>query len=479
MPARWQRTAAGTGRHPRWRRAGGVAAVLVVGLLGALLGLYVAGTTRADVGPFVLELSLRPSTSGSTVVAVPPLGQLELDTHDGPVQLAARVAELREQAAREIVRDPARLAGIGREVDEGLRAAFVRLLVRAAAVSLLGGLLLGLLVFRHGGRLVAAGATGLAALLAGGAATAVTFDRDAVYEPRYTGLLASAPTAVGDVRGLVGRIDEYSRSLGRLVGNVSELYTTASTLPTFTPADDTIRLLHVSDLHLSPSAYDVIPPVVKQFGVDLVVDTGDITDFGSDSEAGYVRGIARVGVPYVYVRGNHDSRRTQAAVARQPGAVVLDGGKGVQVAGLQLLGRGDPRFTPDKTTRDDETPPQELEQLGDRLRGEARIAARPPDVVAVHDPVAAARVMGAAPLVLAGHAHERRTEQRDGSLLLVQGSTGGAGLRGLEGEQATPITMTVLYLDRQTRRVLAYDDITLGGLGASSARIERTVAATP
>lgn len=450
-------------------------AVLLVGLLGGVLGLYVAGTTRADVGPFVLELSLRPSVSGSTVVAVPPLGQLELDTHDGPVLLSARVAELREQAAREIVDQPARLAGLGREVDRGLREAFVRLLVRACLVSLLGGVLLGLLVFRRGRRLVLTGATGLATVLGAATGTAVTFDRGALAEPRYTGLLAVAPTAVGDVRSIVGRIDAYSRSLGQLVGNVSELYATASTLPTFSPGDDTLRVLHVSDLHLSRSAYDVIPPVVKQFGVDLVVDTGDITDWGSEPEARYVGGIARVGVPYVYVRGNHDSARTAAAVARQPGAVVLDSREVVEVAGVRVLGRADPRFTPDKTTRDDDTPREVLERLGDRLRGEARIAATPPDVVAVHDPVAAERVLGAAPLVLAGHAHERRAVQRDGSLLLVQGSTGGAGLRGLEGEQATPIQMSVLYLDKRTRRVLAYDDITLGGLGASTARIERTV----
>ena len=455
------------------------AAVLAVGVAGAALGLLVAGSTRADVGPFVLELSLRPALSGSSVVQVPPLGELELDTHAGPVALVAQVVELREQAARDLVADPRRLADVGRDVDRGVRAALLRLAVRAALVTVLGATALGLVVFRRPWRTAMTGAAGLVTLLVAGGTTAVTFDEQALATPRYRGLLASAPTAIGDVRDVVGRIDAYGQALGRLVTNVSELYATASALPTFAPDDDTLRVLHVSDLHLSPSAYDVIAPVVEQFGVDVVVDTGDITDFGSVPEDRYVAAIGRVGVPYVFVRGNHDSPATQAAVARQPGAVVLDGPAVVEVAGLRLLGRGDPRFTPDKTTRDDDAPRALLEDLGVQLRGDVLQADVVPDVIAVHDPLAAERALGAAPLVLAGHAHERRATQRDGALLLVQGSTGGAGLRGLEGEDATPIDMSVVYLDRTTRRVLAYDDITLGGLGASSARIERTVVAPP
>lgn len=37
------------------------------------------------------------------------------------------------------------------------------------------------------------------------------------------------------------------------------------------------------------------------------------------------------------------------------------------------------------------------------------------------------------------------------------------------------MTMSVLYLDREDQRLQAYDDITLGGDGASDARISRTV----
>jgi hypothetical protein len=80
------------------------------------------------------------------------------------------------------------------------------------------------------------------------------------------------------------------------------------------------------------------------------------------------------------------------------------------------------------------------------------------------------------PLVLAGHTHERKvSELGDGTVLMVEGSTGGAGLRGLQGEYPEPLTCTVLYLDPATGRLEAYDEITLGGLGETEVTIQRTV----
>ena len=58
---------------------------------------------------------------------------------------------------------------------------------------------------------------------------------------------------------------------------------------------------------------------------------------------------------------------------------------------------------------------------------------------------------------------------------MVQGSTGGAGLRGLQGEYPEPLTCTVLYLDQDTGELRAYDEITLAGLGETEVTMQRTV----
>ncbi len=168
---------------------------------------------------------------------------------------------------------------------------------------------------------------------------------------------------------------------------------------------------------------------------------------------------------------------TQAAVAAQPNAVVLDSTTPVEVAGLRFLGIGDPRFTPDKDTRD-VVAPSSVSQVG--LRMADAMATQPAgakvDVAVVHDGAAAVQMDGTVPLVLSGHYHRREQHLLPGGTLSFwQGSTGASGLRGLEHEKPTPVRASVLYFDRDTRALQAWDDITLGGLGLVSAKIERRI----
>ena len=449
-----------------------------VGTLGALLAIAVAGTVVRDVGPFQAALSFAPSLTGETQVAVPPLGQLQLDTHDSPVRLEVGITQLRTDAARTIATDPTALRGLGADVDGDLRAGVRELLLRTVVVTVLGAAALGLLVFRRLRRTLAAAASGLGALLILAGLTVVTADDRALSEPRFTGLLASAPGAVGDVRDILANIDAYGLQLGRLVVNVTELYTVTSGLQTFVPDDGTLRVLHISDLHLNPTAYDIVESVVEQFRVDIVVDTGDSTDLGTPAETRYLDGIARLDVPYVWIRGNHDSRIVQDAVARQPNATVLDGPEVVEVGGVRFLGQGDPRFIRDAQTRG-QAPPEVLELVGEQLREAHDDAEDKPHLVLTHDPASAGPLLGGPPVVLAGHTHERRSETSEGTTLLVQGSTGGAGLRALRGEEPTPVTLSVLYLDPDDKQLQAYDDITLGGIGSSEVRISRQAVAEP
>jgi hypothetical protein len=57
---------------------------------------------------------------------------------------------------------------------------------------------------------------------------------------------------------------------------------------------------------------------------------------------------------------------------------------------------------------------------------------------------------------------------------MVEGSTGGAGLRGLENDQTTPLALSVLYFD-ENQQLKAYDDISLGGTGQSNVTVQRKV----
>jgi predicted phosphodiesterase len=342
-------------------------------------------------------------------------------------------------------------------------------------------MLLGAVIYRRTPQIAACGGIALTLVLGAGLTAAGTFRAESIQEPRYEGLLTNAPAIVGDARRIADRYDQYREQLQRLVANVGRIYGTVSSLPVYEPDSTTTRVLHISDMHLSPTAWSVVSTVVEQFNIDIVVDTGDITDWGSEPEAAsYVASIAALRVPYIYVRGNHDSAATAAAVGRQPNARVLDNSV-VEVDGLVIAGIGDPRFTPDKSAETTGS----LEESGKALAWTIRTEGRPVDLAMVHDPQAAGPLAGACPVVLAGHKHKRevsRLDMRDGkippegrTLLMTQGSTGGAGLRGLETKEPTPLAMSVLYFDDKDKKLQAYDDITLGGTGQSEVSLQRNI----
>jgi predicted phosphodiesterase len=463
-------------------------AILAVSVAGVIVGVLLGAHTQTNVGPFRADLAITPSIAGDTTVSVPPLGALELDSHDGPAHLSVRLGSLDQQRTQALINDPGSIAQAGQNALQDVTAGITRLGLRTLGGTVLCTLLLSALVFRDVRRVAWSG--GLALLItAGSLGTAVLTARpQAIEEPRYEGLLVNAPAIVGDARRIAHDYAKYSEQLQRLVTNVSRIYTTVSTLPVYQPAPGTTRVLHVSDLHLNPTAWPLMRTLVDQFDIDAVIDTGDITDWGSEPEASFVGSIGQLKVPYVYVRGNHDSARTAAAVASQRNAVVLNDSV-TSVAGLTVAGIGDPRFTPDKSTSpaapaESKQTVERVIEAGETLANTIRRSPQPVDIALVHDPASAGPLSGVCPLVLAGHTHKREVltlAQVPGgqpTRLLVQGSTGGAGLRGLEGEKPTPLTLSVLYFDDK-HKLQAYDDIQLAGGGQSQVTLERHLVSAP
>jgi predicted phosphodiesterase len=462
--------------QPPWvRRTGAVLVAALVGLVGAWLALAVGGTVRTDVGPVQARLLVTPAWTGDTVVDIPPLGSLRLDTHDGPLALHVDVTGLDPVKSRQIFRDPSSLTGLEQRLVDDLQHGLVILAVRASLVALAGATLAGLIVLRRPRRALVAGGSAFVVLLASGGLGLATWNPKAINEPAYSGLLTSAPSVVGDVQSIVGNFSIYREQLAKIVTNVSKLYDATLSLPTFTPSPDTIRVLLVSDIHLNPAAWDVISSVSRQFQVQAIIDAGDISDHGLAAENQVLEPIRTLGVPYVWVRGNHDSMATQDFVEGLPNGYVLDNSI-LEIAGLRIIGVGDPRFTPDKDTRNQPAPGSVID-VGQSLADQAFASAlggRPVDVAVMHDPDGARLTDGTVPLALAGHVHHRDDELlAGGTRLFVEGSTGGSSLRALEGDKPTPIELSVLYFDRTTKRLQAWDDVRLGGLGQTSATIER------
>ncbi|GAA1875636.1 metallophosphoesterase [Asanoa iriomotensis] len=471
------------------RRTGVLLSIIAVSLVGLVLGVLLGARAQTDIGPFQAEMSVRPAATGETEVVVPPLGALHINSHDGPLRLTVRLGALDQERTQALLNDPSGITRASQTVVDDLQDGILRLGFRTVSVSVLGAVVIGLLVFRSTRRAAWCGGVALLVTVSTFGLAAGTLRPDSIEQPRYEGLLVNAPAIVGDARRIAQDYGKYADQLKAIVANVSRIYTTVNKLPIYNQVDGGIRILHVSDLHLNPSAWPTIRTVVEQFDIDAVIDTGDITDWGSEPEATYVASISLLGVPYVYIRGNHDSAVTAAAVGRQRNSVVLEN-KVVDVAGLRIAGIGDPRFTPDK-----ETSPtgsgrsrQVIEQVynaGAELAATIRASGKPADVCLVHDPESAPALNGVCPTILAGHLHRREVRSlppgpgiKTPSRVLVEGSTGGAGLRGLEKDEPTPLQMSVLYFDN-TKTLQAYDDIQLGGTGQAQVTLNRTVVGRP
>lgn len=465
--------------------------IVLVALVGWFLGWLLAPTTTAQLGPLTLGIDLRPSLQGGTIVELPPVGSVSFDTHSGPLRIEASVLEVDIDIAQDIIASPEAL----KQLEEEAPPIIVRALARAGligvSISLLGAAGGAWLVYRTRKRTVAAFTVATVAITGMGVTTAATFDGDALAQPRFEGLLSQAPYISTAGLNAIDRLESYRSGLADFVQSVTALYTTAENLPLLPQDDDITVVLHVSDIHLNPLAYDLIEQLVPQFGVDAVVDTGDVTSWGTEAESATLAPIGRLEVPYIFVAGNHDSTLTARTVANFSNAVVLDNDVKT-VAGITWAGISDPRFLPDDNSGDGvgraagkALVAQSTRTLADTIASyNVTHPDDPVDVALIHDPSSLDPLFGEVPLVLSGHYH-RRIDRLDasGTRVRAEGTTGGAGItsRGLERlSEGNPVPMeaSLLYFAASGERegqLLAYDEITVGGLGLASVNLARTI----
>jgi predicted phosphodiesterase len=445
--------------------------VVLVALVAAGGAMSAWGGVARDVGPLQTTVALVPSISGGVAVGVPPLGRLELATHAGPLRVRATVTGIRPDRARELLTSDRVGRTVTRQVTADSQDALAVAAAKGVVVALLAAGITCGVVFRRRRAVLLGTAAVTLVLAASGGIAAATVRSEALGEPKFDGLLVQAPALIGRVRDF----DAYSARLAELTSNVAGVYGRLATLPA-SPGADSTRFLWVSDIHNNPAAFTVMRRLADQFEVSGVIDTGDIVDLGSTPENRLLSRIGDFDVPYLYVRGNHDSRLTQAAIAAQENAVVLDDGATSEIAGVRFAGIGDPLFRPNKEVKDEsDQNDTALLRAGKALR--AAIEAEGADVALVHEPKMAEPLFGAVPLVLDGHVHERRSRVGEGTLELTQGSSGGAGLRTLDEGTPLPLQMSILHFDG-SGALLAVDDITIGGLGQRSVTVERRTPAS-
>ena len=308
-----------------------------------------------------------------------------------------------------------------------------------------------------------AAALGVAALLGGYGF--VSYNPHWVRESRVTGTLAALQLFPGQLSQYYTQRSKAFDVISAIAGIQSQLQQNieqTGSLPT------SYNIMFISDMHLA-GTYPLVAQYAANFGVALIINTGDESEFGTSAEMtptylAQLRAVTRK-TPMIWLSGNHDSPATVAVMRSIPGVTVLGtkterpdgsvavGAQQVGVFGLTVGALPDSRVyggTGDYGSND-----KDVVHALERKTADGAVKGSDPtqhfDIFASHESVAVDQVVhdldGPIRQTNAGHQHTQNTGakvQHDGIVDLVEGSTGAGGLDNINrGVPAPPIEFSI------------------------------------
>lgn len=415
-------------------------AVFVMSVLGALLFISLFGYTRFSIDALEFQLSIRLCEQGITQIELPPLGVVRARTHKTPLLLTARLENidltLMEQLLAETPDQPQLVTRVKKRAQEIVRYFAAKILALAALGGGFGVFLLRKTSLRA---YLLGGGTGLllAGVLLGG--TYFTFNTNSFQNPEYRGLLQAAPWAVNLAQKTLGTIDSLSTKMQVMADSLYNAFQRMDELQPLNENTGDIKVLHVSDIHNNPAAFDFINRVAHNFNVNLIIDTGDISDYGTPLEALLLKKLEDIPTPYIFVAGNHDSPIITEKMSNLPGVLLLDGY--IDIGGLRILGFPDPSSTGNDIASPD---PEQVPEYVNKILAKLKDIPEGVDILAVHNHRIGEKLAGSAPTVLFGHNHQQLIREQKGSVLVNAGTSGASGFRGLQSIH-TPYTVVLLH----------------------------------
>jgi len=419
--------------------------LFLLALLGTVIFVSLFGSYTTTLEAFQIELRVKIFDQGFTQLEFPPLGLVRAKTHLPPLMLSVRLTNINLQQMEKILShtdDAVYLNNLQSLAKREANIFLWRLLWLAFIGGFAGPYLFG---ERDRRRLIAAALSGVLILGIMLATAYATFQPLAFMNPEFEGILAAAPWMFGLIEDLLLHVKNLGAQLELVVGSINNLFTQVERFQPLGTAEGDLKVAHISDLHNNPAGMDFVRQVIETFGVHMVIDTGDITDFGTDLEAGLAAPIEAFGIPYVFVPGNHDAPNAIMRLKSIPNVHVLEEGV-IEILDLCLAGIADPASGGSNMVIAAEPV---LDDYAVRLQEIINEAKRSPHLIAVHHPRIARHFLQKVPLILTGHTHQFSLEQLGETVVINAGTTGAAGIRGLQTGRETPYSLVLLHFARQ------------------------------
>ncbi|QNB45690.1 hypothetical protein BR63_04820 [Thermanaerosceptrum fracticalcis] len=422
--------------------------VVLLSLFLALLFISVFGSMSFHLKALEWRISLQVLDHGLTEFRLPPVGTISAKTHLSPLKISLELLNIDLDSLQQLL--SARVGS--KQLWTELRSEAIRIgilyILRLSILAILGGIIGAILIT---GKQVKPALLGTVAslllcfTLLG--LTYATYDKEKFRSPEFQGALKAAPWAVNMVETALHKFNLLGEQMKIMAANLNSLYERINEVSPVLEKEDDLLVLHVSDMHNNPVAHQFLQQIVTSFSVDMVIDTGDITDFGTPVEGLLLKGLMDFKIPYVFIPGNHDSPDIVKQLSRYPQVQVLTGGI-VDVQGLRILAMADPSSTSRKIAPSDN---EVVERYRAKLLQLWNEAVKKPHLIAVHNFNITEPLLGQTPLILFGHTHQYSISQEKGTVLINAGTTGAAGLRGLQATKEIPYSVVLLHFRRNSQ----------------------------
>jgi hypothetical protein len=275
-------------------------------------------------------------------VVLPPVGEIRARTHWFPVQIKAELRSVDLNSLRSTVFSPVLdEEQILHRIQEGISRIIVHFLIKLSLLAFAGAAFaLYVLGVRSARTMVRGGLAATVAVLIISGLVYATYDPSGFERLEYEGMIQAAPWVLSMAWEAFDQVEELGSRVQALAGNLYSLLQEVENLGPLGLVQADVTVLHVSDIHNNPVAYNFAKQVVDSFPVDFIMDTGDLTDWGTALEMEIAKRIEDVRLPYLFVTGNHDSPEVLKKLSAIANAVLISQEE-TAVAGLRIAGTGD------------------------------------------------------------------------------------------------------------------------------------------